>query len=148
MNKQNHRPIAILITAAVFLVSLVAARSSAQQIDFKYKPAPVDNPLKGLVPETPLFQVDFEFGVAARLNVTNDNTLGNFEALFNADFLNTATLESVTVFDDAGEVIPGASLVDSVSGQSIVAATVPEPSAAIFLLLAGCAGSIRRRRVA
>jgi len=48
MNKQL-RLITAFMTAVILLVSMVAARSLDQQIDFKYKPAPVDNPLKGLV---------------------------------------------------------------------------------------------------
>ena len=96
--------------------------------------------------ETPQIDVDFEFAVETRLNITNDNDLGNFEALFDADFSNTATLANVTVLDNDRREIIGASVVDSVTRRSLVASGVPEPSAAILLLLAGCAGVIGRRR--
>ncbi len=76
--------------------------------------------------ERPLFPVDFELFVETRLDITNNNGLGNFEALFDADFSNTATLVSVTVLDANLNVIPGASLVDSVTGGSLVAGTVVE----------------------
>jgi hypothetical protein len=96
--------------------------------------------------ENPLVDVDFEFAVTTHLNITNQDDLGNFEALFNADFTNTATLTNVTVLDINQQLIPGASVVDSFTGQSLVASSVPEPSVAIVLLIAGCAGSVRRRR--
>ena len=96
--------------------------------------------------ETPQIDVDFEFAVETRLNITNNNDLGNFEALFDADFSNTATLTNVTVLDTNRNAIIGASVVDSSTGTSLVASSVPEPSAAIVLLLAGCAGVLGRRR--
>ena len=101
--------------------------------------------------EIPLINVDFELEVATRLNITNDLTafgerLGTFEALFDADFSNTATLTTVTVLDSGGVELPGASVFVAGTTQSLVASSVPEPSSLVVLMLAGCAGSIRRRR--
>jgi hypothetical protein len=98
--------------------------------------------------ETPQIDVDFEFIVETRLEITNNNDLGNFEALFDADFANTATLTSVTVLDANEEPIEGASVVDSVTQASLVAATVPEPSSLLFLTSIGCAAGLRRTRCA
>ncbi len=97
--------------------------------------------------ETPLFQVGFEFAVETRLNITNQDDLGNFEALFDADFSNTATLKNVTVLDDSFEPISGATVTDAATGQSLVPSAVPEPSTIALLSLAGGAIFIRRRRV-
>jgi len=96
--------------------------------------------------ETPQIEVDFELEVATRLDITNNNDLGTFEALFNADFSNTATLLNVTVLDGALQPIENAFVVDSSTGQSIVASSVPEPSSMVVLMLLGCAGSFRRTR--
>lgn len=100
-----------------------------------------------------VFDVDFELAVSTRLNITNDLVdgvrLGNFEALFNADFSNTATLTNVVVLEDDGLTpIGNASVVDRVSGGSLVASSVPEPTSLVVLMLVGYAGGIRRRRVA
>ena len=92
----------------------------------------------------PLIDVDFELAVQTRLNITNNDNLGNFEALFDADFSNTATLSSVTVLDSNGDPISGASVVVAGTTQSLVG--VPEPSSLVVLMLVGCAGSTRRRR--
>ena len=94
----------------------------------------------------PLIEYDFELAVETRLDVTNVGNLGNFEALFDADFSNTATLFNVTVLDSTGAPIPDAYVTDSVTGQSIVASSVPEPSAGLILILSGCVGFLRRRR--
>lgn len=96
--------------------------------------------------EIPLFEVDFEFAVETRLDVSNVDDLGNFEALFDANFSNTATLTNVSVLDSSGVLIPGASLTDVNTGLSLVASSVPEPSTAVVLVLAGCVTAIRRRR--
>ena len=95
--------------------------------------------------EVPQIDVDFVFTVESRLNVTNTEG-GGFVGIFDADFSNTATLTSVTVFDDNDNILEAASVVDSFTGQSLVASSVPEPSTLVMLVLAGCAGSIRRRR--
>ncbi len=100
------------------------------------------------VGETPQIAVDFELAVATRLDITNDNNLGNFEALFDADFDNTATLINVTVLDVSENAIIGASVTDSFTGTSLVASSVPEPSSLALVALIGCVGSIRRRRQA
>ena len=94
--------------------------------------------------ENPLINVDFELAVETRLNVTNDNNLGNFDALFNADFSNTATLTNVTVLNSAEQPILNASVFVEGTTESLVA--VPEPSSMVVLTLVGCAGIIRRRR--
>ncbi len=96
--------------------------------------------------EVPQLDVDFEFTVESRLNVTNTEG-GAFVGIFDADFSNTATLSNVTVLGSDGvTVIETASVVDSFTGQSLVASSVPEPSTLVMLVLAGCAGTIRRRR--
>ena len=97
--------------------------------------------------ETPQIGVDFEFAVETRLDITNNNDLGNFEALFDANFANTATLTNVTVLDSDQNAIFGASVVDSFTGTSLVASSVPEPSCAMACLLAGFVGSLGRRRL-
>ncbi len=96
--------------------------------------------------ETPQIGVDFEFAVETRLDVTNNDGLGNFEALFDANFSNTATLTDVTVLDANLNEIIGATVTDSFTGGSLVASSVPEPSSLALVMLVGCAGSIRRRR--
>jgi hypothetical protein len=96
--------------------------------------------------EIPTLDVAFEFSASTSLDITNDNDLGSFEALFDADFSNTATLASVTVLDSNELEIPDTSVVDAVTGSSLVASTVPEPSPLMLVALVGCAGSIRRRR--
>jgi len=96
--------------------------------------------------QNPLVNVDFELAVSTRLNITNDDNLGNFEALFDANFSNTATLTNVTVLDSNQNPILGASVVDAGTGQSIVASSVPEPSSLVMIVLIGCAGGVRRKR--
>ena len=95
--------------------------------------------------------LDFALSVSTSL-VVNNGDGGGFVGSFDANFSNTATLTNVTVFNN-DELNPIAldnfTLVDTVNEQSLVAAvSVPEPSAALILVLAGCAGSIRRRRTA
>ena len=92
------------------------------------------------------YPVDFELAVETRLNITNNNGLGNFEALFDANFSNTATLSAVTVLDSNQQLISGASVVVAGTNQSLVASSVPEPSSLVVLMLVGCAGGLRRRR--
>ena len=77
------------------------------------------------VGETAQIDVDFEFVVETRLDITNNNDLGNFEALFDADFSNTATLTNVTVLDNNRREILGASVVDSFTGTGLVALGCP-----------------------
>lgn len=95
--------------------------------------------------EIPLIAVDFELSVETRFLATSNNQAGVFTSIFDANFSNTATLTRVTVLDNEGAPITRAEVVDRATGLSLVA--VPEPSAAIVLLLAGSTYAIRRRRV-
>ena len=51
---------------------------------------------------------DFQLAVSTRLDIENVDDLGNFEALFDADFSNTATLFNITVLDENQAPISGA----------------------------------------
>jgi len=114
---------------------------SLQQLSFLI---PYDT--SGLQPgDVPQIEVDFQLVIDANLEVTNATEFGGgFTADFDADFSNTATLTNVTVLDDSQVPIAGASVVDSFTGQGLVA--VPEPSTAIMLIMAGCVGAAHRRR--
>ena len=124
-----------------------------QTIDFRSASLGLESILVPIdLTDSNVVDVNFEFAVSTSLDVTRTSEFASILAIHDADFSNTATLESVTVFeeDDFGNLVEvnGATVTDAITGQSLVASTVPEPSTAVILILAGCAGSIRRRRVA
>jgi len=127
--------------ALMVVLDLMVLGSMVQQLSFLI---PYDT--SGLQPgDVPQIEVDFQLVIDANLEVTNATEFGGgFTADFDADFSNTATLTNVTVLDDSQVPIAGASVVDSFTGQGLVA--VPEPSTAIMLIMAGCVGAAHRRR--
>lgn len=85
-------------------------------------------------PGTP-FPVFFEMQSLAELNVTNNlRHTRKFEATIASDFGRTAILEGVLILDEAGEQVPGATLV-SADGITYPSLIIPEPSSAVVLLL-------------
>ena len=96
------------------------------------------------------FDVFFELATTSRLDVTNLDAAG-FEAVVDADFTNTGTLQEIRIFDNAGNLLPGATLTSTDPlGPDYASLIVPEPasgaSLAFLFVMVACGVRIRRRR--
>ena len=94
------------------------------------------------VPWSPNTQIPvfFEMSTAARMEIRNFDA-GKFDALLDADYSNTSTLESVIILDDDGAEIVGATLV---AEDGFVFPSIPEPSNSLMTLV-GLVAFLRRR---